>query len=270
MKKIIYLFLTLSVCAGAQAQVFVKSSAQQMVEEAVGAGLYVLRQEYRLEDPSTGKKYTWNNSPEFGHSISFCVIAENGYIVSDQAVKPWEYDSKYENYRDKYIPVFTKSYGKSCFSGSDFSELPLLNPQECRPLGEDYVFVDDATLGLRGFLMDSASGDKDGWLIWLLSDNTEVPEDGELSLLSYRHEMTLSENASVYEIRDCSTDQYVFGGIYVTPSYPEIGKVEYKIIGVVVKVGEKWNLLRCSGADNQVSDPSGPGTAGPEQLTESE
>ena len=249
MRKIIIISILLISCnrlSFAQFGQNVFSSAnQQLIERAVRDGIMLVRQEYQLEDTVTMKRYTWNNRPEFGSSQSFCVLTGNGYIVSNKALEPWEHDSKYAKYTDSvYRPVLSKTYCRT-ISDDKYREVGCLNPTGTKTLlQDDWIYVCDSTFNKRGFISDTVSGEKDGWLIWLTINDVEKIDTEELTLVSYRHKLSIEEKKDIYEIPDPTTQRYIIGGIYVEPKYVEIGRIEFALIGIVVNIDNKWQMIR--------------------------
>lgn len=249
MRKIIIISILLISCnrlSFAQfGQNLFSSVNQQLIEQAVGDGIMLIRQEYQLEDTVTMKRYTWNNQPEFGNSQSFCVLTENGYIASNKVLEPWKYDSKYAKYKDSvYRPVLSKTYCRT-ISDDKYREVGCLSPIGPRTLlQDDWIYVCDSTFNKRGFISDTVSGEKNGWLIWLTINNVEKIDTEQLTLVSYRHELSIEERKYIYEIPEPTTQRHIIGGIYVEPKYLEIGRIEFALIGIVVNIDNKWHVIR--------------------------
>lgn len=256
MKRIIFLLAGIAACSTAAAQIFVKSSSQQFIEDAVHEGILLLRQEYQLEDTTTMKRYTWNKQPDFGSALSLCVIAEDGYVTTDRALRPWEYDAKFDKYRDSvYRPIRTDTYVKSIRDKS-WRPVGSMNPAAERPLAVDeWKTADDSLFHRKGFIADTLPGEKDGWLIWLTASEPDTIESEQLTLVSYRHKLDLKAEAGTFEIPAPTTQRHVIGGIYAVPAYPGIGRIELRLVGIVVNKDDKWKLVRyCTAADSRASD----------------
>ena len=260
MKKLFVILILLSGSAGSSfAQLFgtgiFSSSNQQLVEKAVQDGIVLLRQEYQLEDTLTMKRYTWDNRPEFGSAVSMCVLAENGYVVADRVLHPWESDSRFSQYRNtKYRPVLSKTYFRTV-ADSVYRAAGRPEPRFERNLSDDggWVYAVDSLFGGKGFAADRASGEKDGWLVWLTADKDSEDDTAGLSLVTYRHKLTVEESSERCEIPASTTLRSVIGGIYVVPQYRGIGEVVFALTGVVVPDGDRWQLLRIA---DSLSDDS--------------
>ena len=240
------------------AQISFQTNNQKIIEDAVIDGLLLVRQEYQLEDTVSLKRYTWNNRPEFGSALSFCVLTENGYVISSAALKPWEQDSKFGKYKDSaYRPVLTDTWYKSAAS-KDFRKAGCIGTADPEFLADSaWTFVKDTIFG-DGFAVDTTSGEKDGWLVWLTASNEESVESDSLTTMTYRHKLTVYSGQDAYEIPSPSSSRHIIGGIYVEPEYPGIGKMELHLVGIVVKTGENWQMVKISPQDKDKPDAENP------------
>lgn len=221
------------------------SPNQLVIEQCCQKGILLLRQEYQLEDTVTLKRYSWNKQPEFGSTLSFCVVTADGYMASDQAMRPWEYDSKYDKYRNTvYRPVLSKTYCKSILD-KEYRLIGCMNPNKRTSLANDkWAQVCDSLFAERGFIVDPLESEKDGWLIWLTADSAGKIESEPLTLISYRHKLAGETEKSIYEIPTPTTQRHVIGGVYVRPQYHEIGRVEFALVGIVARTDNGWQLIR--------------------------
>lgn len=228
------------------AQIFVSSSSQQLIEQAVQEGIVLLRQEYQLEDTITRKRYTWDNRPEFGSATSLCVLTETGYVVADDVLAPWRNDDRYRQFQDSiFRPVLSKTFCRS-IRDSVWRAVPgTIAPQKSRPLCvSSWLQVDDTLFQSSGFTIDFSAGEKEGWLVWLTSDKEKKFDSSALSLLIYRHKLTMEDGTDCCEIPAAATPRRIIGGIYIEPQCLKIGKVTFALSGVVVGKDDKWKLLR--------------------------
>ena len=263
MKKLFAILVLLSGASGsAFAQLFgtgiFSSSNQQLVEKAVQDGIVLLRQEYQLEDTLTMKRYAWDNRPEFGSAVSMCVLTENGYIVSDRALHPWEYDPRFEQYRNtKYRPVLSKT-GFRTVADSVYRAAGRPEPQCVQPLSDKgWVHAADSLFGCKGFTFDRTAGEKDGWLVWLASGGSGETDSEELSLVIYRHKLVVEEGTESYDIPAPNSLLSMTGGIYIVPQYTGIGEITFALVGAVAGNEGKWQMMRV--ADIRPADDSSDG-----------
>ena len=244
------------------AQISFQTNNQQIIEDAVAGGLLIVRQEYQLEDTVSMKRYTWNNRPEFGSTLSFCVLAENGYVISNSGLKPWMHDPKFDKYKDSaYRPVLTDTWYKSAAS-RDFRKADCVATDDTVHLSDSsLVYVKDTLFG-QGFAIDTMPGTKDGWIVWLTSKDEESIGSDSLMLITYRHKLTVLADRDIYEIPAPTSSRYVIGGVYVEPGYTGIGKIEFRLAGIIVKNGEKWQMCKIcrtkkAGNESTLSEDTG-------------
>ncbi|MDR1898267.1 MAG: hypothetical protein LBR10_15930 [Prevotellaceae bacterium] len=235
------------------------SSNQQMIEDAVKDGLFVIHQYYQLQDTTaaTPSYYGWNNNPHFGDTYSLGVKTTNGYYVGDRVIRPWIYDSKFEEYRNsnQFAPVFLKAEYRQ-FDSTSCSPLAL---KDVTPeiISENRVFfIDDAIFDNKGFSADYADGTTKGWLVWAVTDKPLPEADRQpLSLLVYRSELVLENRKELYEVRTPSTQKTVLGGIYILPEVTEIGKITFRLLGILHYENDRWNVVKIKTVANMLSTP---------------
>ncbi len=228
-----------------QLPIVFKSSETILVEKTISDGLFLLRQEYQLEDTLTHKRYTLDNRSDFGSVVSFGVLTESGYIVRNDIVTPWEKDRQFEQYRDsQYRPVLSRTMIRTA-NDSTWRESALISPQCVCPMKDSqWVEVKDS-LYATGLVSDYSDGKKDGWTVWLTSGK-EHKDSSALSLVTYRQSLELSgKGDDDLEIKVPNTNTYVLGGIYINPCFDRIGQVTFKVCGIIIKKEDSWALLRC-------------------------
>lgn len=223
-----------------------KSSETILVEKTISDGLLLIRQEYQLEDTLTHKRYTLDNRSDFGSAISFGVLTESGYIVRNDVITPWEKDRQYEQYRgSQYRPVLSRTLARTV-KDSTWRETALILPQYVFPIKDSqWVEVKDS-LSAEGLSVDYSDGEKDGWIVWLTSEK-ECIDSSALSLVIYRQLLELSGKVDGdIAVKTLDTNSEVLGGIYINPCFESIGRIAFKVCGIIVKKEEAWTLLRCT------------------------
>ena len=243
-------------------------SNQQMIEEAVKDGLFVVRRYYQLQDTTKTEPtyFGWNNLPYFGFTYSLGMKVISGYYMDDMAARPWVYDSRYDEYRGnaRYVPVISESEYR-LHNDTVYLTLPFRD----RIVGEitkDHIcFIQDTVFRNKGFMVDTVGGVKKGWLVWAVTDKPLSEQPGQaLSFLSYRAELTFEAGKESYEVRNLTTDKVISGGIYVVPDYSKIGRITFRMAGILAKSGEQWKVIRIM--KSSVGGSSG-GTGNANELT---
>lgn len=240
MKKIAILFMVLFAMFSLQSQTVVKNAAQLQVESAVKDGLFIIKQDYCLAD-SAGNLYGRNNAEYFGSIVSLGVVADNGYLMQDKAVSPQNYDANYSGYSD-YSVVFRKTRYRTLDS-REFNSMPFDKEKIDTVVAGVSYYMKDNVLGITGFSMDATSGEKDGWLVWAVSDSLGI-DNMNVELISYKTKKTFQENEDVVEIDAPMTQKNVLGGIFVCPVVKEIGIIQYKLVGILCPRAGKWLICR--------------------------
>ncbi|MCL1932716.1 MAG: hypothetical protein FWF53_02735 [Candidatus Azobacteroides sp.] len=223
------------------------SSNQQLIEEAVKGGIFIIRQSYQLKDTNTDELYGFHNAEHFGYTVSVGIKAQNGYYLDNMAVEPWKYDNKFIEYNDQkqYLPVISESKYRSLTDDSAFSDLPYDKDKLKVLSGGQFYFAQDSFFDNQGFDADNSDGNKDGWLIWVVSsDSIKAAGNESLSLLVYRNELTFEPGKNTYKIKEPPTDNRVLGGLYVVPEVTGIGKISFCIGGLLNKKEGYWQVVR--------------------------
>lgn len=248
MKKLVLtLGLLLGIAFGAAAQFslggLMRSSNQQFVEEALSQSLMVMRQEYQLEDTLTMQRYSWNKRREFGAAESFAVRTTTGYITHRDLLEPWQKDSHYAPYRGGNLrPVLTRTEVRT-LKDSLWREVGIIAPMRQEPIeNSSWCRVADTLFSQQGVRIELLMGEQEGWLVWLTASNEADLASANLSMVSYRHTLTLSQEKSSYEIPEPAAKEQPLGGIFVVPSFDGCGTITFLLQGVVVKEERGWSL----------------------------
>ncbi|GAP71198.1 hypothetical protein SAMD00024442_1_11 [Candidatus Symbiothrix dinenymphae] len=256
---VLFLMVCLAVVQPLDAQFALRSLSsgnQQLIEEAVRDGLFVVRQSYQLRDSVTS--YGWNNLPQFGTTYSLGVKVVDGYYLDAQAVTPWLYDPKFDEYRDskQYTPVISQT---DCYRLSDttFRKVSFRLPSE--GVGSsNFQFVTDSLFANEGFAADNSDGAKAGWLVWVVSaDSLDKITAGALSLLIYRNELKFEAGENTYKIDAPTTTKTVVGGIYIVPKTEGIGKISFYLGGIAHRQEGDWRVVRLGESEANVQEVAG-------------
>ena len=223
------------------------TSNQQIVQSAVEKGFVNVSSSYRLQDLKTQKLYGRNGSDAFGAIISWGIKIEGGFILLDQAVRPWEYDSNFNKYRGKYGTV---PYQLSFTEGDGIITIDSIDAKACNNQNILYSVKDSIVAKGEGFKIDSSNGEKNGWIVWLTEE-----KDSSLTYLVFKKKIELKPNEDIYEVEQPNTAKKILAGIYVEPSYNMIGSVSFMLCGILVEQNEKWSLAKVSLKSNDNSTP---------------
>ena len=240
----------------AQLERFSISNNQQLIEDAVKNGLFVIHQTYKLQDKTTDEPayYGWNNKPFFGETFSVGIKISEGYYVGDKAVNPWRYDSNFDTYSNnpQYVPVFSETKYRE-LSDTACMKLPF-DMQSCKEIKEKCLYeINDAVFGGKGFEENSTDEKHEGWLVWVVTDKPITKlNDSAIALITYRKELVFQPEVNSYEIESPSFKKDIIGGIYIVPKVTEIGKITFLLTGFLHLEKEKWFVVKFT--ENQSDD----------------
>lgn len=237
------LFGATGVASAQFSQSMFNSPNQQLVEQAVRNGIVLMRSDYQLLDTVTNERYGWNHREMFNSVYSVGIKAGDSYMVSDRFVRPWSYDGRYLGLTGvAYVPVVSRTVCRM-MSDTVMTEIDYA-ASEIYPLEDSLAYLVGGTAReVRGFSVDSAAGDKDGWLVWVVAEDSTLSDDSELSLVTYRHSMTLDKDTLCYQLPDLVTSEYVVGGFYVVPQNTAVGVLDFKLAGFAAMKDAHWYIV---------------------------
>lgn len=243
MKKILILLLAILINNTAKAQLdnifSFNTSNQQLIQLAIDGAFVNIEQTYRLKD-SEGKLYGRKGNKEFGKLSCWGIKTSNGILVNSIIKTPWDNDSNFEKYKDRYAP---ENYKTTIRDDKNEYILDSLIFLPC--IGQDKIALLEDTISFfnEGLTLDCTcnNGDKEGWIVWLVGseDNDSISEK-----IIIKKNLTFKKDVYLYEIEQPNTDKKVIGGVYVIPSSDSIGFLLIKLAGVIVKSEAKWVLCR--------------------------
>jgi len=234
MKKICISIWSLMICVSLNAQVWVKSSDQQLIEDAIDGCFFDISQSYRIIDPKTNKVFGRNGNSAFGTVASFGVKTIFGFCIPDMVVHPWNYDSNFDKYKGLYTPVTYK------YQIKDSADIVLDSLQVDK---DDCLlhFVNDSTLVGKGLTLNSIKGNLHGWLVWRVEPQENAPK-----YIIYKKDLNLTDDAKQFDIEKPSSSFQFSGAIYIIPRQQGVGVLQFDLAGVVCPQNGKWVLLPIS------------------------
>lgn len=224
-------------------QSLMSSSNQQLIEKALNNALFISQQSFQICDRETGELFGLNGKKEFGIQYSLGIKVPGGFLLNDEAVRPWVYNDKYKKYQNKYDPVFYQAKFSELSEEAKYDSLgyTLVGMQE---LVDTMVYsLSSETFDNKGFVLDYTIGEKEGWAVWLTTDKaTDLSQTTKLNYTIYRKKIVVEKIKQSFEIAKPDVGQDILGGIYVVPYYTEIGIVEFRLCGVMSKSKGGWKI----------------------------
>ncbi len=244
MKRFFLTLLSFVVLAiDVQAQLAVrKSIATQWTEDAIIASLFQTKQSFCIKDNKTGDLYGLNNKEVFGTEISLAVKVKGGYVITDKAISPWAYNAKFATYRDNYTPVMVASEYAEFGSATKFDTLDITQSKLDEVQKSSLYIVKSDCFSSKGLTIDDTEGTKKGWVVWVCADkDADMTKVITPELICYSYDIESNKSKAVK--MDAPNGKNILGGIYVVPTFYEIGQVEFRLGGLLCEKDEQWSLV---------------------------
>ena len=208
-----------------------------LVFKAVAPALKIIKQQYRLK--KDGDFFGRNNKPHFGESFSLGVKVAGGTILQNEVLYPWANDKDYKDVNEtgKYTPVLYDSYQKSVVGG-DYEKVDFeLNTPYVKSVGKDsLLYIHSDVYSDFGLNMDTASGEKSGYMLWVYET------DGKCDYRVEALNLQASVESTVIPMKTSSPSK-VLGGVYVIPVNERPGTISFYLVGVASTYNNKdWSL----------------------------
>ena len=208
-----------------------------LVFKAVAPALKIIKQQYRLK--KDGDFFGRNNKPHFGESFSLGVKVAGGTILQNEVLYPWANDKDYKDVNEtgKYTPVLYDSYQKSVIGG-DYEKVDFeLNTPYVKSVGKDsLLYIHSDVYSDFGLNMDTASGEKCGYMLWVYET------DGKCDYRVEALNLQASVESTVIPMKTSSPSK-VLGGVYVIPVNERPGTISFYLVGVASTCNNKdWSL----------------------------
>ena len=253
MNRILLLFMMLLASDNMFGQFVLSSKGnnQQLVEDIVKNGFFISKQSYQICDRESGELFGLKGNKEFGIRYTLGLKLRDGYCLSDEAIRPWLYDDQFDKYAQKYDPIFYQALYSDLKEQAEYDTLSYdLTKQKVLVKDTLYHFVSDAFHG-QGFLVDSVSGAKKGWVVWISAKrNQDLEQSSEV-------------NFHIYPVLK---DRITLGGVYVVPVYTNVGVVEFRLCGIIIPTTDKW-VIHCLFAKGVQSSDENVSESGTNELT---
>ena len=208
-----------------------------IIFQAIAPALKIVKQQYRLK--KDGDFFGRNNRHHFGESFSLGVKVAGGTILQNEVLYPWANDKDYKDVNEsgKYTPVLYDSYQKSVIGG-DYEKVDFeLNTPYVKPVGKDsLLYIHSDVYSDFGLNMDTASGEKSGYMLWVYET------DGNCDYKVEALNLQASVDSTVIPMKTSSPSK-VLGGVYVIPVNERPGTISFYLVGVASTCNNKdWSL----------------------------
>jgi len=244
MKRICFLIV---VCWAAQSaaqnmpELIAGGNSNKLVSEAISPMFFVVDQCYRIKDKEDRVYTAADNEDCFNRIKSLGIKVQTGIYVTDKAYEPWVTDELFMPYaKQKYTGV---RYHTDVEDSRDSNVLRTLDEESVyEPIvGERLFHVTTNVWKNEGFPLDTATGRVSGYLVWVMTPDTN--EYGSFSLKASSHQLDIAPIkdtlfpvsmgfANAFSAH--SKGMRVVGGVFVTSHVIAPGQVEFCLRGVAV------------------------------------
>lgn len=211
-----------SVCAFGQ---------NNLIENAVKNGFFIIRQNYVLKEKSTGMYFTRKGKDELSYTYSLAVKTDSGYLIGEQAVTPWKYDENYKEVPEpeKYTPVISYTLVSELKKELNFFKI---DTGKIVPVSGKLFLTTDVAAGNTALPVYNQSN-KNLYEVWVkVSDLADLDNNSVDFQIEVKQQNKYKQAEGNY-----------FGGILVSVNYPSLGKIEIQLAGIFMKDGSAWKTV---------------------------
>lgn len=203
--------------------------------------LIVIRQDYSLYNKKRDVYYGYNDCEFFGTTYSLGIKCYKFTLLFDEAVHPWNYDSKYLDFKDrKLTPKITKTQFVLLDDSTsyNFSEMDSVLVEN-NLIKENSLYIADPLTSLQdGIYLNTADTCKNGLLVWVVKESGEY-ERGNV-LFDLRFVPFQAEMAGTIPVTPPSDCKDILGCLYITESVNK--DIPYYLSGIATLQNKLWQL----------------------------
>lgn len=240
-KRLIILTFVLALATMVKAQDFTfVFGGDDLIKKVNGKTFALVEQMYQLKD-SKGNVYGLNGNEEFGRTYSLGFVTEEGLVVTDKAIRPWDYDSIYHQYKNdkNYEPVLYET-DIMLFGEKDTVRMECTE-ESFKNIGSG-LFMMPCLHPNGGLALSDTTGKVDGWMVWAMH-----PTSNEMSKdLDYHvyvvHTQAVNVKDNDFVVNPPQNMERTIGGFFVVPHITKVGCVSFELCGMANKLGDDWRL----------------------------
>jgi len=235
--------LAIAMALSANAQIFnfsLRTNNQQLIDKALDGALVRINQSYELCDTVKNEHFGREGKDYFSIVPFIGIKTERGIVASSALQTPWKYDKDYEDYENQYKPIVRDSK-MSLLNSSDKTIVSMSSSTECVGITNKLCCLDDSVQSISGLKVDSASGAKNGWIIWL-TGNSNLVENDSVKYNSIQKDIDVPIDGESIHLEQPEFSGMVYGGVYVTPIQTAIGQITFTLTGIIVSDEQGWTL----------------------------
>lgn len=216
---------------------------------------FLLRQDYCLYDKREDELYGYDDQEQFGTTYSIGIKCNGFNIVSDCAIRPWEYDEKYGEFKsNKLTPQVTKSWYRYLNDtiSSDYSQLDTIVTAKMTIKEKAYYTSAPFVSSQEGMTINNQDTCKTGTLAWFVIEKGNVESaDVRVNLEFNTIDTEMFGTKNVVP----PSGKQILGGIFVTKS--QNADYYFELAGMITKRHSDWILeFPFKGFKNDVNEGS--------------
>ena len=209
--------------------------------EFIKSCCFVLKQDYSLYDKRKKKFYGYNDQGKFGTTYSIGIKCKGFNLIFDEAVYPWEYDSKYKSFEsNKLTPILTSSkYApiQDSLSLNYISLDTIITPSNT--IKDHFLYTcNPFTSTQEGFEINNSDTCRVGVLVWIYKEKGDF-ENNDV-MLGFTSSTTSINMGGYVDISVPDKKKDYFACVLLTTNND--GTNNYYLTGIATQKKQKWTL----------------------------
>lgn len=222
-----------------------KSPNQQIIEQVVNSGVFIIKQSYELAD-SADNRFGLSGNKAFAVDYSLAIKIKNGFLISERTIHPWDFNPLYDQYRRKYKPKLFPTAFSEISEIARYDTITIVE-DSLKSLFSGLLYTQESELFFGdGFSVGGNIGENEGWIVWFTKKkgvDFSKTTDLNLSIIRKVQKITPRDNDSyVYSLDSLTTAEEIIGGIFVIPEVVSVGHMELKLCGIACRIENGWIL----------------------------
>lgn len=241
-KNLTFIMVAVSLPATAQILNFsLRTNNQQLIDEALSGAFVRIDQSYELCDTIKDQHFGRGGKDYFSIVPFLGFETERGLVFPSDVETPWVNDKDFSEYKDDFKPIVTKTTLSILNNSYKLARRTISSPIEGEELTSCLRILDDSLYKNNGLMVDTLSGVKKGWLVWISTKSNPIESDS-VRFISMKKDIEVPNDGECLRIDRPEISDNIFGGIYVTPVQSTIGQLTFSLSGVLVSDEGGWFL----------------------------
>ena len=216
------------------------TSSDSIYREIIMNNLFVLRQDYSLYDKRDDEYYGLDDNDFFGTTYSIGLKCKGFNILTDVAIRPWEYDGNYENFKSKkLVPEITSSKYRFVNDSTShrFTQSDTVITTNRKIKEDSYYSSAPFIKSQEGFILNTQDTCKTGILVWIIIEKGRIESaDMKVNFDFSSFETEMFGSVSVTP----PANKKVIGGLFITKSQET--DIPFHLAGLLSQKDNSWVL----------------------------